>query len=419
MISRRNFLGAAAGPALAYTDTRRDLIEDISRRAFLFFWEQADQHTGLMHDRASADGGYDTDGDRNVASIAANGFGLTAYCIGVERGWADLEEARRRTLVTLRFFAEHAKHENGWFYHFMNATSGERMWKSEVSSIDTALLLAGVLTARQYFADDAEIRGLAERIYRRIDFQWMLNGDRLLLSQGYHPEDGFIKSRWDTYCEHSILYLLAIGSPSFPISAESWRAWKRPLVSYAGLTFVSGGPLFTHQYSHAWVDFRGRREDAEMRLNYFENSIKATIAHRRFCMDLHGKFRGYSEDLWGITASDSAKGYVAWGGPPPDGAIDGSVVPCAVAGSLMFTPEICLSALAAMRNRFGPRIWKRYGFVDAFHPTNGWTNRDVIGIDLGISLLSAENLRSGNVWKWFARNPEITMALDRAGLVIV
>jgi hypothetical protein len=242
----------------------------------------------------------------------------------------------------------------------------------------------------------------------------MMNGDAALLSMHWKPEDGFAKRFWDHHCELGIMYLLGIASATFPMPVESWYAWKRPQITYAGHTYISGAPpLFVHQYSQAWIDFRGRREKREPHTDWFENSVQATLAHRQFCIDLKNDFPGYSENIWGITASDSAKGYKAWGGPPATKNIDGSVVPCAAAGSLMFAPEICLPALMEMRKKFGDRIYHRYGFADAFHPTNGWTDRDVLGIDLGPTLLSAENLRSGKVWTWFMKNAQIRRAMDQ------
>jgi hypothetical protein len=317
--------------------------------------------------------------------------------------------------ATLRFFANHALQEHGWFYHWLDVNNGERRWRSEVSSIDTALLVAGALTARQYFREDREIVQLATAIYERIDFPWMLNGHPALLSMGWHPETGFIKARWDDYSEHPILYLLAIGSPTHPITPAAWYAWKRNWNEYAGYRYLGKTPLFTYQYSHAWIDFRGRREVKGEHIDYFENSVKATLAHRQFCIDLAKEFPGYGPQVWGISASDSAKGYVVWGGPPRDPAIDGSVVPYAAAGSLMFTPQLAMAALKTMRTKY-PGVYGKYGFADAFNPNTGWFDRDVIGIDLGITLLSAENARTGNVWGWFMRNPEIARAMDLAGL---
>jgi hypothetical protein len=396
-------------------------LEDLSHRAFLYFWEQADPKTGLVLDRATADGSPIDEAHRGVASIAATGFGLTALCIAASRSWVEPREARDRARATLAFFANRAPREHGWFYHWMDVRTGERRWNSEVSSIDTALLLGGVLTARQYFRNDAEIVRLATQIYDAVDFRWMQNGHPALLTHGWKPERGFLLSSWDTYSEHTILYLLAIGSRTHSITPRSWRGWRRDWISYAGYSYMSGAPpLFIHQYSQAWVDYRGLKEKSLPKTNYFENSIAATRAHRAFCIDLSKEFPGYTENIWGITASDSAKGYLAWGGPPRDPTIDGTVVPCAAAGSLMFTPDICLPALRAMYDRYGKEnrnIWGRYGFVDAFNPNNGWVNRDVIGIDVGITLLSAENLRSGNLWRWFMRNAEIPRAMRLVGLV--
>jgi hypothetical protein len=393
-------------------------LEDLSRRSFMFFWEQADTDTGIVRDRARTDGSPVDGNARDVGSIASVGFGLTGLCIAAERGWVTRTAAIVRTRTTLHFFAERMEHQRGWFFHFINLRTGAREWGSELSSIDTALLLAGVLTVGQCFAGDVEIPRLAETIYRRVDFTWMLAGDPLLLSHGWKPETGFLEARWDHYCELMIVYLLAIGSPTHAIPAESWRAWRRPVVTFDRYSFIGGPPpLFVHQYSHAWVDFRGWREREPPQVEWWENSVVATRAHKAFCLRLAKEFPGYTENVWGITASDSRHGYVAWGGPPREGAIDGTVVPCAAAGSLMLAPDIALPAVREMRRRFGDRIYGRYGFADAFHPTDGWVNPDVIGIDLGITLLSAENLRAGRVWDWFMRNGEIHAAMERAGLV--
>ncbi|MFL6215571.1 MAG: glucoamylase family protein [Blastocatellia bacterium] len=398
--------------------TRDDVfLEDLSRRAFHYFWEQADAKTGLVLDRAKTSGEPSDENHRTIASIASTGFGLTALCIAAERGWIDRARARERVATTLRFFAERATHEHGWFYHWMDAGTGERRWQSEVSSIDTALLLGGVLAARGYYQRDAEIKRLATLIYDRVDFRWMLAGHPTLLSHGWKPETGFLDSRWRDYSEETIAYLLAIGSPTHSIPKEAWYAWRRDRVMYESYRYVAGAaPLFIHQFSHAWIDYRGRRDREPSSVNYFENSVTATRAHRLFCLKLAKEFPGYSENIWGITASDSAKGYVAWGGPPRDSAIDGTVVPCAAAGSLMFTPDISLPALRAMKEKYGERIYGRYGFADAFNPNTGWVNPDVIGIDVGITLLSAENLRTGNIWRWFMRNSEITRAMNLVGL---
>ena len=400
--------------------TREDevFLEDLERRSFKYFWDEADAHTGLVPDRARMDGSALDENHRNVASIAATGFALTALCIAAERGWISRSQSQERARNTLLFFANKAFQQHGWFYHWLDAKSGERRWNSEVSSIDTALLLAGVLTARQYFRDDLETRKLATQIYERVEFNWMLNRDPLLLSHGWKPETGFLKPRWDTYSEDTILYLLAIGSPTHSISPSSWYALWRDRYRYEGYRYFTtiGVPLFMHQYAHAWIDYRQRRETKGDRIDYFENSIYATLAHRAFCMNLAHEFSGLGPDMWGISASDSAKGYLAWGGPPRDPEIDGTVVPSAAGGSLMFTPEISVAALRTMKQKYGQKVYGKYGFIDAFSPTSGWVDSDVIGINAGIILLSAENARTGNVWNWFMRNAEIPRAMDSVGL---
>jgi hypothetical protein len=300
----------------------------------------------------------------------------------------------------------------------MDKPTGERRWNSEISSIDTAILLGGILSVRQCFQDDKEIVSLARQIYERVDFKWMLNGNPYLLAHGWRAESGFIPTRWDTYSEHAILYFLAIGSPTHSISPESWYAWKRDFVTYGDYKFLAGTqPLFIHQFSQAWLDLRGLRERRVPFINYYDNSVKATRAQRQFFIDIAREFPTYSANVWGLTASDSERGYVAWGAPPRPENLDGTVVPCAAAGSLMFTPDISLAALREMREKFGAQIYKKYGFVDAFNPRTGWTDMDVIGIDLGITLLSAENLRSGKVWFWFMQNAEIQSALHRVFVV--
>ena len=393
-------------------------LEDLQRRSFNYFWEQADPQTGLVPDRARMDGSALDENHRNVASIAATGFGLTGLCIAAKRGWVDQREARERARNTLRFFADRAFQHKGWFYHWLDAKSGERRWQSEVSSIDTALLLAGVLTVREFFPYDKEMVSLATKIYERVDFRWMLNGDPLLLSHGWKPETGFLKPRWDTFSEDTILYLLAIGSPAHSISPASWYALWRDRYRYEGYSYFTtvGVPLFMHQYAHAWIDYRNRRETRGDRIDYFDNSIKATLAHRAFCINLAYEFHAYGPNMWGITASDSAKGYLAWGGPPRDPEIDGTIVPSAAGGSLMFTPELSVAALRSMKEKYGDRVYGKYGFVDAFNPNTSWVDSDVIGINAGIILLSAENARTGNVWRWFMENLEIPRAMRLVGL---
>jgi len=402
-----------------------DLLDDISRRAFRYFWEWTDPNTGLTLDRARADGQpEDNDNHMHVASIAATGFGLTAFCIAAEHRLISRDTARERVLPTLRFFAYSAPREHGWFYHYLDSVTGQRRWTSEVSSIDTALLLAGILTVRQYFNDDPEIVELSTLIYNRVDFPWMMDGSETYFSHGWTPESGFFKYRWDTYSELMILYVLGIGSPTHPIPPYTWNAWRLPIVNEGNYTFVGGGPLFIQQYSQAWIDLRDRVDEGSLngavvpKVNYFANAVAATYAQREaFSKVLSRKFPGYSDGVWGLTSSESIKGYRDWGGSLADPRIDGTVTPSAAGGSLMFAPDICLPALRTMLVKYGKEVYGRYGFADAFNPTTGWVSPYVLGIDVGITVLSDENLRTGDVWKWFMSNVEVQRALDLVGFV--
>jgi hypothetical protein len=390
-----------------YQGTDEQLLEEIERRAFDFFWNESSAKTGQTKDRASVNGS-DT---HTMSSIAATGFGLTALCIGDKRGYGNSKEIRERVRTTLRFLANELPNVHGFFYHFIHTETGARWEDVELSSIDTSLLLCGVLTARQYFAD-REIQDLATKIYERVDWPWMLNGGKTL-SMGWKPDSGFLDARWEHYCELMMIYLLAIGSPTHPLPASSWDAWTRPVIRYQELDFISGNdPIFTHQYSQAWFDFRKKRD---AHTNYFENSIKATKAHKLFCLSLRDRFPDYSEELWGISASDYEKGYTAWGGPPPQGPIDGTIVPCATGGSLPFLFEDCMRVLRTLRGPYAKRAWTKYGFVDAFNPLGQWTDSDVLGIDQGITMVMAENHRTGFVWEQFMKNEEARRGMERAG----
>ena len=382
------------------------LLEDMEKTEFAFFWEQATPATGLVKDRANV-----RQTDRStVASIAATGFGLTAIAIGQQRDYVSLSDARERVITTLRFLWEKMPHHRGFFYHFADVNTGERIWDSEVSSIDTALLLCGVLTCRAFFRS-SQITRLANDIFNRVEWTW-LSEDTELLPHGWSPEGGFLPYKWSGYSELMMMYLLGLGSQKYPLPIGAWKAWHRPTFEYEGLRYIgSFAPLFIHQYSQAWFDFRGKQDEY---IDYFKNSIIATEVHRRFCIELAKRFPDYSADLWGITASDSAHGYVVWGGPPETGPIDGTVVPSAPAGSLPFLPRETLRVLHNMRKNY-PQAWSKYGFVNAFNPLTKWYDTDVIGIDTGISMIMAENLRTGFVWDTFMKNPEAVRGLERAG----
>jgi hypothetical protein len=247
-----------------------------------------------------------------------------------------------------------------------------------------------------------------------VDFSWMLNSGRYLLFHGYMPETGFLKARWDAYCEHSLLYLLGLGSPSSVVPPGAWQAWRRPFYTYSGITYVTGGPLFIHQYSHAWFDFRNR---ADRFANYYVNSQRATQAHRLFCMSLAPEYPWFGPNMWGVTASDSRKGYAVWVSPnnPPDGTL----VPCAAGGSLGILPQLSGAVLQNMYETYGDHIWTKYGFRDAFHPQAGWYSPDVIGINLGITLIMAENFRTSSVWDAVMSTPEAARAVKAAGLQLI
>jgi hypothetical protein len=253
---------------------------------------------------------------------------------------------------------------------------------------------------------------LANTLYNRVDWNWLLHGEKTL-SMGWTPEHGFIKARWDSYSELMMVYLLGIGSPANIMSKTNWDAWTRTYFEFNGIRYIgSHAPLFVHQYSHAWFDFRGKRDKYA---DYFVNSVIATKVHELWCLELAREFPDYTEDLWGITASDSSRGYAVWGGPPAMGPLDGSIVPCAAGGSLPFLPEATLRVLRTIYTKYQERAWHRYGFVDAFNPLTNWYSQDVLGIDAGIMMLMAENARTGFVWEHFMKSDIAKNGLARAG----
>jgi len=403
-------LPAVSPVARAGTGDDDRFLDDLERAGFALFRDEAHSVTGLIPDAVHAD----ASGHGNVANVAGSGFALAAFCVADERGWLAHTQAVARVRQMLRFLAEQAPHEHGFFYHFLDLSTGARTWESEASSIDTALVLCGALTARQQF-DDPEIRCLATRLYERVDWNWMRN-NRPTLCLGWSPGNGFSRYRWEGYAEHMAMYLLGLGSPTHPLPAASWSAWRRePLGVWAGLTFIECPPLFAHQYAHAFVDFRGQRDDFA---DYWRNSVFATLAQRQLCAEMGAEFTGFSNNLWGITASQAVDGYKAWGLPPRtafSNALDGTLAPSAAGGSLPFAPRECLDALRTMRAWENGRLWRAYGFVNAFNPHTGWVANDALAIDTGITLLMAENFRSGLIWRLFMRNPEVREAMAHAG----
>ena len=428
------------------------LFDDLQERTFRYFWDTADPVTGLVPDR------YPTP---SFSSIAAVGFALTAYPIGVERGYITREQARERVLTTLRFFhsapqgegASDAAGYKGFFYRFLDMKTGLRSGPIEVSTVDTALLLSGVLFCQSYFdrSNDGEvaIRRLADEIYRRVDWTWA-QARPSAISHGWTPESGFISHDWLGYNEAMLVYILALGSPTHPVEPTAWEAWSRGYEHYWGelygqphLTFT---PLFGHQYSHVWIDFRGI-VDAPMRkagLDYFENSRRATYAQRAYAIENPMRWAGYGENVWGLTASDGSadveleyKGevrrfrtYSARGIGMVYSADDGTIAPTAAAGSLPFAPEIVIPAVEEMHRRYGQHIYGTYGFLDCFNPSFnydvplthgriipgfGWVNNDYVGINQGPIVAMIENHRTGLVWHYTKSNPYIRRGLERAG----
>ncbi|MDA1190639.1 MAG: hypothetical protein O3A46_03025 [Candidatus Poribacteria bacterium] len=401
---------ASSVPSIETTD---DLVNEAARRAVLYFWQEANPHTGLVKDRAVNFAERD---EYVVSSVAATGFGLVAVAVGAENGWLPREDARARTETTLRFFRDESPHEHGWFYHFVHYQTGERYWDCELSSIDTALLLAGALFAAQYWGD--EIAVLADDLYERVDFNWMLTDggarpDSLTLNHGWKPESGFLAHRWGSYSELMVLYLLGIGSPTHPIPPETWGAWKRPTGEYGGYETFYVGPLFTHQFSHAFIDFGGKRD--ALGWDYWRASVNATLGNRQFCIDHADEYASYGENSWGLSACDAPDGYRAYGAPPGYATHDGTVATLAMIASLPFAPDETRAAMSHLYRTHGDRHWGKYGFGDSFNLDRNWFAEDVIGIDLGAWVCMWANARDGFVWGRMMRHPAVERAMDAVG----
>ena len=399
-------------PAVALTKSDNQLLDDIERSAFQFFVEQAHPRTGLVRDRARADGSP----SEGKASVSVSGFALSAWVVATERGWVGRPEALKRVRHTLQFLAKDVTRRHGFFYHFLEMDTGARAWQCELSSVDTSLLLAGAIVAREYF-NDREITRLVNGLLGDLDWAWFSNqGKQVSLS--WHDETGFSRYRWKKYSEHVLMSFLALGSSPRPLDADYWSSWDRkPIGRYGNFIYMQEPPLFVHQFAQVYIDMHERRDAY---VDYFRNSQLATLAQRQFCIDLRTEFPSWGENLWGVTASDSATGYKAWGGPPRTwsfNTLDGTIVPCAAAGSLPFAPRETLTVLHHLKLAYGDRIWRRYGFVDAFNPETGWVNSDVLGIDQGITMLQAENLRTGLIQRLFMQSPEAQLAIGKAGLL--
>lgn len=381
------------------------LLRRIERDSIQYFIRHSDPETGLTQD-SSRPG--------SPASIAATGFSLAGLAIAQSQGWISYNKAYHQILRTLRTLRHQAHHEKGFFYHFLDPKTGKRVWKSEASSIDTALLLAGALLAAQYF-QGTEIPRLAQEIYDRVDWPWMMNGSSLVC-HGWKPESGFLPYYWDSYNELIILQALAIGSSTHPIPLEAWDAWDRLEDEYNGkrIVYSHSGSLFTYQYSHAFIDFRNLRDRD---INYFENSRMATAANWEYSMSFKDQNPSYSESSWGLSACLGPGGYRAYGAKPGAGIHDGTIAPYAMIASIVFTPELTLPSVKALLQNHGPKVYGPLGFKDGINPGKRWVSWEYLGIDQGITVLMLENfLSEGSPWKKFMRLPEIKKWVERCRL---
>ena len=383
----------------------QQFLELIQRKAFAYFWQEANSETGLIKDKSN----NFKDDNFQIASIAAVGFALSSYPVAVERGWITKEEALERVLNTLFYFRDKLENVHGFFYHFVGMSNGKRVWNCELSSVDTALFLAGALVAGEYFG--AKVRDLAGELYERVEWDWMM-GEGDTLCMGWMPETGFLPDRWNRYGEELLMYLFAIGSPTHPISAEVWDRIRRPIRSYEGYISLASPPMFTHQYSHIWVDFRNKHDKY---IDYFKSSINATLANRQFCINNKFNSMTFNENSWGLTACESPAGYHAYGAPPGYAYYDGTIAFTALGGSIPFAPKETIAALRWTYNNYKDYIWGRYGFSDSMNRDKDWYADIVIGIDQGPMLLMIENYLNESVWDYFMSNKYIKKAMDKVG----
>jgi hypothetical protein len=378
------------------------LLDAVARASFDFFWLEANPENGLIKDRSTAE---------SPSSIAAVGFGLAAIPIGIDRGWISHEEGYARTLTTLETFANGGvEGEHGFFYHFVDMQTGERVWESELSSIDTALFIIGALTAAEYFPD-TEVETLANQLYEAIDWQWMMN-ERNMVSMGWKPDEGFFSATWDHFDESILLYVLAIASPSHPAPVSMWAEMRRPVDRVLEYIYLPSEPLFVYQYPHAFLDLRDK-EDAFA--NYFNNTRIACERNRNFSINHAEDFETYQNGVWGISASDGPEGYRAYGAA--EGYHDGTIAPYASISCLPFTPEYAFESMRAMLSNYGSQAWREYGFVSAINAEENWYSTEHIGIDEGDTLLMIANYQDEFVWNLFMQNETIQQALLDIGFV--
>jgi hypothetical protein len=412
--------GVPGGPGAVRALTNEALLDTVQHTGVLFFWNEANPANGLIKDR-------DTPG--SVSSIASTGFGLSALTVGVDRGWLDRNAVKARVLTTLNTFwtgpqgtgASGFIGYQGLFYHWLDMNTARRTWDSELSTIDTALLMAGILDMKHYWngpdPDEVQIRALADSIYLRCNWDFMRNHTAALY-MGWKPGTGFSGfPTWIGYNEAMILYLLALGSPTHPINASLWGTWLSGYdwETWYGQSFITFPPLFGHQYSHCWIDFRDIADNytRNREITYFENSRRATLVQRAWAIDNPFNWVAYSDSLWGFTASDDPAGYKAHGTPPAWDE-NGTITPTAGISSLPFAPEVVLPLMHNLWNNWRGALWGPYGFTDAFNPSFGWIGQDVLGIDQGPIVLMIENYRTGAIWNRIEQDEYLQLGLSRA-----
>ncbi|MCC7325740.1 MAG: hypothetical protein IT521_02910 [Burkholderiales bacterium] len=410
------------------------LLDVLQRSAFGYFREATNPVNGLVADRSRPN---------SPASIAVVGFALSVYPVAVERGWMSRADALECSLAALRFFRDsdqsgsaQATGYNGFYYHFLALDTGRRVWRSELSMIDTALLMAGALTASMYFsantASEIELREIVDMLYRRIDWRWAQNGGATII-QGWKPECGFLQYGWEGYNEAIVLYVLALGSPTHPIDNTGYHAWTATYQweNLYGHEFLYAGPLFIHQFSHAWIDFRGIRDRfmREKCCDYFENSRRATEVQREYAWRNPNEFVGYDENSWGLTACDGPGDHVPQGDPRrfvgyaargvPYGPDDGTLAGWAALASLPFAPDAALSAVRSMYRRY-PEMRLAQRYASSFNPSlvsagHEWVSKGQFGLDQGIVVMMIENYRTGFIWRLMRECPYIGRGLRQAG----
>ncbi len=394
-----------------------ELVIKELRKCYNYFIKEANLNKnskgyGLVRDKTNI--------AKNVASIATVGYGLAALIVGVEHNWISNKKAYERANKTLDTVIKNVEGKNGFYYHFINMETGKREWNCEISIIDTAIFICGAITAGEYFGE--EVKEKAELLYKRINWQWYRDDKSNYFYMGYTPEKGFWQ-KWDMYAEQLMLYVLGVSSPTFPIDKSMYYQFKREKGNYKyikDVVYTYGGTLFTYQFSHAWIDFRNKKD--EYGIDWFENSIKATKANRQYCIDNKDSFKTYSENSWGLTACLSPQGYkVGLGAKPCKADLkkenDGTITPCGAIGSIVFTPKETVKCMENYYNNF-PKLWGKYGFKDGYN-LNGnkeWFSKEYIGIDKGIELLMIENYLNCTIWKYFMKNKYVQNGMSKLNI---